>query len=59
MTCVVRGPMICRSGYPPKLLGVLLPAFVGELALCLWLLLRGVDLPRWRQRVEAARRATA
>lgn len=29
---------------------VLLPAFVGELALCLWLLLRGVDLPRWQQR---------
>lgn len=29
---------------------VLLPAFVGELAVCLWLLIKGVDAERWRQR---------
>jgi len=26
----------------------LLPAFVAESALCLWLLIRGVDVRRWR-----------
>lgn len=30
---------------------ILMPAFVGELALCLWLIVKGVNLPRWQQRV--------
>lgn len=29
---------------------ILLPAFVGELSLCLWLLVRGVDTQKWRSR---------
>lgn len=33
---------------------ILLPAFVGELSLCLWLIIKGVDLPKWRER-EGAR----
>jgi hypothetical protein len=28
-------------------------AFVGEAALCLWLLFKGVDVPKWRQRASA------
>ena len=27
---------------------ILIPAFLGELSFCLWLLVRGVDEPRWR-----------
>lgn len=27
--------------------GVLLPAFVGELSLCLWLIVKGVNLDAW------------
>lgn len=27
--------------------GVLLPAFVGELSLCLWLMVKGVNLDAW------------
>jgi len=27
---------------------ILIPSFLGELSLCLWLLVRGVDEPRWR-----------
>lgn len=33
---------------------VLMPAFVGELALSLWLLVRGIDLPAWHQQRAAA-----
>lgn len=31
---------------------ILLPAFVGETSLSLWLLLRGVDVPKWRARAD-------
>lgn len=30
---------------------VLMPAFVGELALTLWLIVTGVNMEQWRQRV--------
>lgn len=35
---------------------ILLPAFVGEVSLCLWLLLKGVDMEKWdaRARSQAA-----
>jgi hypothetical protein len=75
--CLVLGSLIFRSGYFPKLLGVLMqiaglcyltnsfalilaphvasrlfpailiPAFVGELSLAVWLLVKGVNLEKW------------
>jgi uncharacterized protein DUF4386 len=30
---------------------ILLPAFVAETSLCLWLLVKGVNVPRWREKV--------
>jgi Domain of unknown function (DUF4386) len=33
---------------------VLLPAFVGEASLCLWLLVKGVNLQRWNEQAIAA-----
>lgn len=33
--------------------GVLLPSLVGELSLCLWLLIKGVDAAAWHQRALA------
>jgi hypothetical protein len=33
---------------------ILLPAFVGELSLCLWLLVKGVNVERWKARAVAA-----
>jgi hypothetical protein len=30
---------------------ILIPAFVGELSLCLWMIVKGVDLPQWQRRV--------
>jgi len=78
--CLVLGYLIRRSGYFPKILGVLMqiaglcylvnsfalllsptlanmlfpailvPAFIGELSVCLWLLVKGVDVPRWKEK---------
>ena len=33
---------------------ILLPPLVGELSLCLWLLIKGVNVPRWQQRQHLA-----
>ncbi len=33
--------------------GVLLPAFVGELSFCLWLIVKGVNIKQWQQRVPS------
>lgn len=81
--CLVRGYLIYKSGYFPKVLGlltfvaglsylvnsfalllapsiasalfpaVLVPAFVGELSLCLWLIIKGVNLGQWQQKAMA------
>ena len=76
-TCLVLGYLISKSGYLPRILGVLmqiagtcylinsfavllapgfanllfpfilLPSFIGELSVCLWMLLKGVKLEDW------------
>ena len=33
---------------------ILIPAFIGELSLCLWLLLKGVNVPKWEKRALAS-----
>jgi len=82
-TCFVLGYLIFRSGYFPRILGVLMaiaglsyltnsftlllaPAYagrifpvlvlalIGELSLCLWLLLKGVNEQQWKNRTRAA-----
>jgi hypothetical protein len=81
-TCLVNGYLILRSGYLPKLIGILMqaaglsyltacfaalfaPAFsdlispailvpplIGESSFCLWLLVKGVNIARWKERVS-------
>lgn len=80
--CLIDGWLIIRSGYLPKVLGVmiqiaglcylvnsfalilapklantlspaiLLPPFVGELSICLWLIFKGVNLVKWNERAR-------
>jgi hypothetical protein len=83
-TCIINGYLIFRSGYFPKLVGmlmqiagacylvacfaalfaptfyalifpvILIPSFIGELSFCLWLLVKGVDVPKWIARASLA-----
>lgn len=83
--CLVQGHLIRRSGYLPRVLGVLLqiaglcyllnsftlilaprissklfmvimlPVIIAELSLALWLLVKGVDVEKWRARALAQR----
>jgi Domain of unknown function (DUF4386) len=81
--CVLFGYLIHKSGYLPRIIGVLLvigglgyvvfslaqmlapafaarllfpwillPAFFAELGLCLWLIVKGVNLPKWEERAQ-------
>jgi len=79
--CLVDGYLIFKSGYLPKLIGllmqlagvcyliaclaallapkfadmitpaILLPSLIGELSFCLWLLIKGVNVVKWKERV--------
>jgi Domain of unknown function (DUF4386) len=81
--CLLLGYLIFRSGYLPKVVGVLMqiaglsyltnsfalllapdladrmfpailvPAFVGEASLCLWLLVKGVNLEKWKPQASS------
>jgi hypothetical protein len=45
----ILAPTFGRNLFP----WILLPAFFAELGLCLWLLVKGVDLPKWEERARA------
>jgi len=83
--CIIAGYLIFKSGYFPKIIGVLmeiaglcylidsfalivapnfanlifpgilLPSFVGETSLCLWLIVKGVNVQGFQERVGANR----
>jgi hypothetical protein len=84
LTCLVNGYLIFKSGYLPKLVGILmqiagwsyltacfaalfapafsdlitpailLPPLIGESSFCLWLLVKGVNIEKWKERVNVA-----
>jgi hypothetical protein len=44
---LLLAPAVAAKLFP----AILLPAFVAETSFCLWLLVKGVNVPRWRERV--------
>ena len=47
---LVLSPAFANRLFP----AILLPAFVGEASFCFWLLLKGVDVQRWKEQASAA-----
>jgi hypothetical protein len=45
---LILSPRLASMLFP----SILLPAFIGELALALWLTIRGVDEPKWRSHTD-------
>ena len=43
---LVLSPSVANQMYP----AILIPAFIGEASLCLWLLVKGVNVERWNRR---------
>ncbi|MDQ6629073.1 MAG: DUF4386 domain-containing protein, partial [Pseudomonadota bacterium] len=43
---LLLAPRLASAVFP----GVLVPAFVGELSFCLWLIIKGVNSERWKER---------
>jgi hypothetical protein len=82
--CLVEGYLLYKSGYFPKLIGILmqlagvcyliscfaalfapalsnqitpailLPSLIGESSYCLWLLIKGVNVKKWNERMSMA-----
>jgi Domain of unknown function (DUF4386) len=46
---LVLSPALANRLFP----AVLLPAFVGEASLCLWLLVKGVNVEKWKEKASA------
>lgn len=43
---LILSPTLADMLFP----AVLIPAFIGEASLCLWLIVKGVDVPKWEAR---------
>lgn len=46
---LILAPKLASALFP----AIMLPCFIGELSLCLWLLLKGVDAAKWTERSRA------
>jgi hypothetical protein len=48
---LLLAPALAAKMFPT----ILLPAFIGELSTCLWLIVKGVNLSKWHQQVGMER----
>ncbi len=48
---LILSPTLANRLFP----AILLPAFVGEASLCLWLLVKGVNVQRWMEQSRAGK----
>ncbi|HYL06079.1 MAG TPA: DUF4386 domain-containing protein [Thermoanaerobaculia bacterium] len=47
--------LLVAPGFADRIFpGILIPAFIGEASLCLWLLVMGVNVPKWQERTRSA-----
>jgi Domain of unknown function (DUF4386) len=49
---VIRSPRLASMLFPP----VLVPAFIGELSVAVWLTVKGVNVAKWQEMAERSRR---
>ena len=55
-TAVAAGALILAPAFADRLFpAILIPSFIGETSLCLWLMVKGVDVGKWRARAGAER----
>ena len=47
---LILSPAVANRLFP----AILVPAFIGEVSLCLWLLVKGVNVQRWKEQASAA-----
>jgi hypothetical protein len=46
--------LILAPAYTGRIFLILLLALIGELSLCLWLIVKGVDVPKWNEKARPA-----
>jgi hypothetical protein len=47
---LILAPSVADRLFP----GILIPAFIGETSLCLWLLIKGVNIEKWNAQASTA-----
>ena len=46
--------LILAPAYAGTIFLILMPALIGELSLCLWLMVKGVNVPKWNEKARLA-----
>jgi hypothetical protein len=44
---IIIAPKIADSLFPP----IMVPPFIAETSFCLWLILKGVNVPKWKEKM--------
>jgi len=52
---LILAPKLAHALFPT----IMLPCFIAELSLCLWLMLKGIDVPKWNERLRTMQGGSA